>query len=262
MADFLDRLAQNAKETIEKGYYEVPKPAKPAGTPYISLKRAILNCKHAPVIAEIKLASPSLGVIKKNAEVSNLARAIETGGAIGISVLTEPTFFNGSLGFLAEARNQTKLPILMKDIVLSPLQLDAAHKIGANAVLLIEALFEREYCECNVHELIAYAHSKNLEVLLEAHTEDEFLSALKTDADLIGINNRDLKTLKVDLCVTKKILQRTDPQGSTVVSESGIKKPDDINLLRKYGAHAFLIGSSVMKADEVAKKVEEFVAAL
>lgn len=262
MADFLDKLAQNAKETIKTGYYEVPETAKPAVTLRISLKKAILQCKHAPVIAEIKLASPSLGVIKKNADVGSLAKAIETGGAVGISVLTEPTFFNGSLDFLAEARKQTKLPLLMKDIVLSPLQLDAAYKIGANAVLLIEALFERGYCERDVHEMIAYVHSKNLEVLLEAHTEDEFLSALKTDADLIGINNRDLKTLKVDLGVTKQILQRTNAKGRTVVSESGIKKPDDIRLLRKYGAHAFLIGSAVMKADEVAKKVEEFVAAL
>jgi len=262
MVDFLDKLAQNAKETIKEGYYEVPKTAKPAGAPRISLKEAILKCEHAPVIAEIKLASPSLGNIKKNVDVGNLAKAIETGGAVGISVLTEPKFFKGSLDFLAEARKQTKLPILMKDIVLSPLQLDAANRIGANAVLLIEALFERGYCERDVHEMIAYAHSKGLEVLLEAHTEDEFLSALKTDADLIGINNRNLKTLKVDLGVTKKILQTIYPQGRTVVSESGIKKPDDISLLRKCGAHAFLIGSAVMKADDVAKKVEEFVAAL
>ncbi len=262
MADFLDKLAQNAKKTIKKGYYEVRKTAKPAKAPRISLKEAILKCKHAPVIAEIKLASPSLGIIKKNADVGSLAKAIETGGAVGISVLTELTFFKGSLDFLVEARRQVKLPILMKDIVLSPLQLDAAYKIGANAVLLIAALFERGYCERDVHEMIAYAHSKNLEVLLESHTEDEFLSALKTDADLIGINNRDLKTLKVDLGVTKKILQRTNPQGRTVVSESGIKEPDDIRLLRKHGAHAFLIGSAVMEANDVAKKVEEFVAAL
>ena len=126
----------------------------------------------------------------------------------------------------------------MKDIIISPTQLETASKIGANAVLLIEALFERKYCEYDVHEMIAQAQSKNLEVLLEAHNEDEFRSAVNSDADLIGINNRDLGTLEVDLGVTKRILEKNDAHGKIVVSESGVKTSADLRFLHECGAHA------------------------
>lgn len=259
MVDFLNALAQKARETIDKGYYEVEKQVE---TKPVSLKKAILECKHAPIIAEIKVASPSLGVIKRNANVEEIAAAMENGGAVGISVLTEPEYFKGALASFMKVRERTKLPLLMKDIIISPTQLEAAPKIGADAVLLIKALFNRKQCECDVHDMIDYARSKNLEVLLEAHTLQEFLSALKTDADLIGINNRDLQTLKVNLQATKRILQKIDPQEKIIVSESGIKTPADVRFLHECGAHAFLIGSTIMKADNVQKKVEEFAAAL
>jgi len=259
MVDFLNALAQKARETINKGYYEVEKQVK---TKPVSLKKAILKCKHAPIIAEIKVASPSLGVIKRNANVEDIAVAMENGGAVGISVLTEPEYFKGSLDSFMKVRKRTKLPLLMKDIIISTMQLEAASKIGANVVLLIKALLDRKECECDVHDMIDYARSKNLEVLLEAHTLPEFLSALKTDADLIGINNRDLQTLRVDLQVTKRILQKIDPQERIIVSESGIKTPADVRFLHECGAHAFLIGSTIMMADNVQNKVEEFVAAL
>jgi len=187
---------------------------------------------------------------------------MEKGGAVGISVLTEPKHFNGSLHSLAEARRTVKLPILMKDIILSPVQLDAASKAGANVALLIEALFDRGYCECSVHEMIARAHSTGLEVLLEAHTSDEFRSAVRTHADLVGINNRNLATLKVDLNVTKAILESNRAEGKVVVSESGINTATDLRFLRECGAQAFLIGSAVMLADNVEAKVREFVLAL
>jgi len=258
MADFLDLLAQNARETIDSCYYEVVTPT--VAVP-VSLRRAIIQCKHAPVIAEVKVASPSMGVIRREIDIEGVAAAMERSGAVGISVLTEPKHFKGSLFSLDRVRRQTKLPLLMKDIILSPTQLEAASKVGANAVLLIEALFERGYCQCDVHDMIVQAHSKNLEVLLESHTEEEFLSAIDTDADLIGINNRDLGTLSVDLEVTKRILQRVDPQGRVVVSESGIRTPADIRLLHEWGAQAFLIGSAIMTEDDVEKKVREFVTA-
>ncbi len=259
MADFLDLLAQNARETINSGYYEVA--TQTVAVPG-SLKKAIFQCKHAPVITEVKVASPSLGVIKRDIDIEGVAAAMERGGAVGISVLTEPKYFKGSLFSLSRARRQTRLPLLMKDIILSPTQLEAASRVGANAVLLIAALFERGYCECDVHDMIVQARSKNLEVLLEAHTEEEFLSAINTDADLIGINNRDLKTLDVDLEVTKKILQRVDPQERVVVSESGIKTPADIRLLHEWGVQAFLIGSAIMVEDDIEKRVKEFVTAI
>jgi len=259
MADFLDVLARDAKETINRGYYEV---STQISTPSVSLKKAILESKRIPIITEIKAASPSLGTIRKNFNPEGVARAMENGGAVGISVLTEPKHFKGSLSSLTKVRKAVKLPVLMKDIIISPTQLETASKIGANTVLLIEALFERKYCEYNVHEMITQARSKNLEVLLEIHNEDEFRSAINSDADLIGINNRDLKTLKVDLGITKKILEKNDAHGKIVVSESGIKTPADLRFLHKCGAHAFLIGSAIMMADNIEKKVKEFVTAL
>jgi indole-3-glycerol phosphate synthase len=258
MADFLDVLARDAKETLRKGYYEVS--TQPATT-HISLKKAI-ESKTVPVITEIKAASPSAGTIRKNLEAAELAKAMEKGGAVGISVLTEPTHFQGSLNSLAEARQAVKLPILMKDIILSRAQIEAASKVGANAVLLIQTLFDRGHCECSVKEMIMEAHSKNLEVLLETHNEDEFRVAVDTDADLVGINNRDLGTLKVDLNVTKRILKNNDTKRKIIVSESGINTPEDIRFLHACGAHAFLIGSAIMRAGNVEEKVKEFVQTL
>lgn len=259
MADFLDVLARDAEETINEGYYEV---STQISAHLISLKKMILESKQAPIITEIKAASPSSGTIRKSFSPEEVAKAMENGGAAGISVLTEPKHFKGSLIALTKARKAVKLPILMKDIIVNPVQLETASRIGANAVLLIESLFERRYCECDAHEMIAQAHSKNLEVLLETHNENEFKSAINSDADLIGINNRNLGTLQVDLGVTKRILEKNDSCGKIVVSESGVKTPADIRFLRECGAHAFLIGSSIMLADDVEKKVKEFVSAL
>jgi indole-3-glycerol phosphate synthase len=259
MADFLDVLARDARETIHEGYYEV---STQISTPSVSLKEAIPKSKHIPIIPEIKAVSPSLGTIRKNFSPEKVAGAMENGGAVGISVLTEPKHFGGSLISLTKVRKAVKLPILMKDIIISLTQLETASKIGANTVLLIEALFEREYCEYNVHEMIAQAQSKNLEVLLEIHNENEFRSAANTNADLIGINNRDLGTLEVDLGITKRVLEKNDAHGKIVISESGVKTPADLRFLHECGAHAFLIGSAIMMADNIEKRVKEFVLAL
>jgi indole-3-glycerol phosphate synthase len=160
---------------------------------------------------------------------------------------------------LNAAREAVQIPLLMKDIILSPIQVYAAGKMGANAVLLIKGLFDRGYCEKTLPEMIAGAHVLGLEVLVETHSDEEFESAVKTDADLIGINNRDLATLKIDLNVTKKILEKNGSNGKLVVSESGIKTPDDIRFLLGSGARAFLIGSAVMSSCNIEEKVKEFV---
>ena len=259
MTDFLDTLAQSARLTIDSGYYDA---LNAKGASNFSLRQAILQTENAPVITEIKAASPSAGAIRKNVDAGSLAESMEKGGVVGLSVLTEPKHFRGSLQSLFEARKAVKLPILMKDIILSPIQLEAASKAGANVALLIAALFDRGYCECSVHEMIARAHSQELEVLLEAHTADEFRSAIRTCADLVGINNRNLATLEVDLNVTKEILERNRIESKVVVSESGISTPADLRFLRECGAQAFLIGSAVMLADDVEGKVREFVSAL
>jgi len=259
MTDFLDVLARDAKETIKKGYYKFLTQAPVA---HISLKNAIIESKTVPVITEIKAASPSAGTIRKSLEAEMLAKAMERGGAVAISVLTEPKHFRGSINSLIQARKAVDLPILMKDIILSPAQLEAASNVGASVALLIQALFDRGHCECDANEMITEAHSKNLEVLLETHNEDEFCSAVNSDADLIGINNRDLGTLKVNLDVTRRILKNSDAKGKIVLSESGINTPVDLRFLRECGAQAFLIGSAIMLADDVEEKVKEFVLTL
>jgi indole-3-glycerol phosphate synthase len=225
------------------------------------LKKAILESNLCPIIAEIKPASPSAGTIRKDVEAEKLAQAMEKGGAVGISVLTEPKHFNGSLDLLAKARKAVKLPILMKDIILNPVQIEAVSNVGADAILLIQALFDRGYCSCDVHEMMAEAHSRKLEVLLETHNEQEFRFAVDSDADVVGINNRNLATLSVNLTVTQQILKRNEKKGKIVVSESGVKTPADIRFLRECGADAFLVGSALMLAGDVEAKVREFVQA-
>jgi indole-3-glycerol phosphate synthase len=256
MSDYLDVLARVARITVESEYYEA---AKRAENSRASLKEAIVRCKTAPIIAEIKAASPSAGLIRRDFDAAEIASAMQKGGAVGLSVLTEPKQFGGSLEALAVAREAVSLPILMKDIILSPSQLYAAQKMGADAVLLIKALFDRGYGEKTVDEMIVGAHALGLEVLLEIHTEAEFEEAVKTEADLVGINNRDLKTMKVDLKVTKRVLAKKDAGDKLVVSESGIKTPQDIRFLRESGASAFLVGSALMASTDIEEKVREFV---
>jgi indole-3-glycerol phosphate synthase len=258
MSDFLDILARDAEEAVKEGYYKVS--TTDTFSP-VSLRKAILESKKNAVITEVKAASPSRGTIKTNLDPEQVAKAMENGGATAISVLTEPKHFSGSLSYLTKVRKEVQLPVLMKDIIINPLQLEAASKIGANAVLLIEALFERKYCELSLEEMISEAHAKNLEVLLETHNESEFQSAVNSDADLVGINNRDLRTLKVDIRITEKILKRCVTRGKIVVSESGVMTPLDLLFLRKCGAQAFLIGSALMMADNIEETVKEFVTA-
>ena len=258
MNDFLDTMAMDATKTIDSGYYQTSMSIK---QPKISLKKAILECKGTPVITEIKTASPSLGTIRNLVTPRELARAMEKGGAVGISVLTEPKHFHGSLSTLIQAREAVKLPILMKDIIIVADQIEVAAQIGADAVLLIEALFEKGCCEMSVDKTITFAHSKGLEVLLETHNEYEFKSALESDADLVGINNRNLATLKIDLNTTKEILKKYPKTGKVVISESGIKTKADLQFLRNCGADVFLIGSSIMLSDNVEEKVKEFIEA-
>jgi indole-3-glycerol phosphate synthase len=184
---------------------------------------------------------------------------MEKGGAVGISVLTEPKHFHGSLNTLIQVREAIKLPILMKDIVLVADQIEVAAQIGANAVLLIQALFDKGCSEMSVDKTIAFAHSKGLEVLLETHTEREFQYAVENNADLVGINNRNLGTLKIDLNTTKEILEKQNKKNKIVITESGIKTPADLQFLRGCGASAFLIGSAIMLTENIEEKVKEFV---
>lgn len=256
MTDFMDTLAMDAVKTINSGYYQNTRLMEQQK---ISLKTAIQSCKTNSVITEIKPASPSMGIIRNSINPYAIAQAMERGGAVGISVLTEPTHFNGSLQTLSQVRRAVKLPLLMKDIVIVLDQIDAASNLGANVILLIQALFDRRCTEMNVDKMISHAHNKGLEVLLETHTESEFKAAIETEADIVGINNRDLANLKIDLSTTCRILEKYKKHDKVVISESGVRTQADIKYLRTCGAQAFLVGSSIMLTDDIELKVKELV---
>jgi len=254
MADFMETLIEEAFERVKSGYYRV---SQRLNFPRLSFKEAIVNCQHAPVIAEIKPFSPSRGLLRYVTSPGKVAKAMEAGGAVGISVLTEPKRFRGSLQTLSQVKESVSIPVLMKDVIVDCVQIETAANIGADAVLLIYGV-----AADRVDELIRFAHTLGLEVLLETHTIEEFRAALKTEADMVGVNNRDFKTMKVDLHVTARILAEVGPTDRIVVSESGIETADHVRFLRKCGAHAFLVGSSIMLADDVEGKVRELVMAL
>lgn len=262
MADFLDLLVKDVTRVIESGYYEVE--CAETAKRHLSLKDYIKKCSHAPIIAEVKPSSPSFGNLRKISDIRDIVTAMEAGGASGISVLTQPRHFCGSIELLRNAKDSSNIPVLMKDMVIDPVQIEAASKIGADVVLLISSIFERGYTQHSVQEMIKIAHAKGLEVLLETRTETQFLLALRTEADLVGINNRSLDTLQVDLEVTSRILSNVcaGKCGRIVVSESGIQHSEDIRFLHSCGAQAFLVGSAIMLADNVEKKVRELVHAL
>lgn len=181
------------------------------------------------------------------------------GGAACLSILTEPKHFGGRTEYLAAA--ECGLPRLMKDIVVDAVQVEAAAKLGAQGILLIKRVFDRGLSNASLGEMIELAHREELEVLLETHTEEEFRKAFNSESDLIGINNRDLTSLKTDLEVTKNILEACSSRSCIVVSESGIQTPDHIRFLRGCGARAFLVGSSIMSSPNPEKKVRELVEA-
>jgi indole-3-glycerol phosphate synthase len=258
MGDFLDVLAADAKRTVAKGYYQVDHDA-PHST--LSLRRAIEECRMNSVISEIKKSSPSLGSIRIRIDPAVIALEMVDGGATGISVLTEPVHFKGELNSIRRVREAVKAPILMKDIIIDPVQVEAAFRTRADVILLIKALFDRGHCLYSLDEMIALAHGMDLEVLLEIHTDQEFREAMQSDADLIGINNRDLKTLRVDLGVTERILESYDLVDKVIVSESGVKTPQDLLRLKMTGVRAFLIGSAIMGSKDVGSAVRRFATA-
>ena len=257
MKTMLQKLALNSQRAIEDGVYKISSTLPKSQTDIV---QTILKNKHAPLITEIKFSSPSLGSIRKITDPVKIAKMMIDGGAIGLSVLTQPHLFNGSPQYFQKIRKAVKVPLLMKDIVVDKVQIDAAKKLGADCILLIQSVFDKKLAR-DIDEFISYSHKKDLLVLLECHTRKEFDKATQTDTDLIGINNRDLDTLEIDLNATKTILKgRTEKR--IVLSESGIETPEDVRFLHKCGADAFLVGSSIMKRKDIKGHVKKLVLAI
>ncbi len=207
------------------------------------------------VIAEHKRRSPSAGVIREGATVQDIVCAYERGGAASLSVLTEPHHFGGSLDDLREARAATDLPILRKDFTIDPYQLYEAKAHGADAVLLVVGSVKQR----DLAALYEMANDLDLDAIVEVHDEEELNAALDIDADVIGINNRNLEDFSVDLSVTFDLL--TDvPTGKTVVSESGIHTRADVEELEDAGVDAVLVGEALMRADDPEAAVRELTA--
>jgi len=212
-----------------------------AARPPRGFRRALLG-PGPHVIAELKRRSPSKGEIRRDFDPVAIARAYESGGAAALSVLTDERFFGGSLAVLEAVRAATGLPLLRKDFVIDAYQIDEARAAGADAVLLIVAALAPPLLE----RLRAHAAGLGLDVLVEVHDEAELDLAKGVGADLIGINNRDLRTFVTDLGVTERLAKRV-PHGALVVAESGIFGPEDVARLRRAGASAFLVGESLMR---------------
>ena len=201
-----------------------------------------------------------MGKIKNISDPVNIAKKMINGGATALSVLTQPILFDGSPELFMNVRKMVDVPMLMKDIVIDKIQIDAAKKIGADYFLLIQSIFDNGMIN-DIDGLIEYGHKLGLKVLTEAHTIQEFENSCNTDADIIGINNRNLDTLKIDLNTTKKILENSE-KTKLVISESGISKPDDIQFLHKCGADGYLVGTSIMKANDIQQTVQNLVNAI
>jgi indole-3-glycerol phosphate synthase len=197
------------------------------------------------VIAEFKRRSPSAGGLRKGADLAAIVAAYERGGASALSVLTEGPNFDGSLADIDAARDASGLPILRKDFVVDPYQLYEAVVVGADAVLLIVAALEQEEL-ASLHDR---ALGLDLDVLVEVHDRDELARAEQLGAQLIGVNNRDLRDFSVDIGRTERLLAEM-PAGTTVVSESGISKPEQLEQLERAGVAAVLVGESLMRAPE------------
>ena len=200
---------------------------------------------HAAVIAEVKKASPSKGVLREHFVPADIARSYAKHGAACLSVLTDAQFFQGSAAYLEEARAACALPVLRKDFIVDPYQIVEARAMGAAAILLIAAALDPGH----MRDLEAFAHSLGLAVLVEVHDGEELKHALTLKTPLIGINNRNLRTFETTLQTTIDMLDDV-PDDRIVVTESGILSRDDVERMRSLGVHTFLVGEAFMRAEQ------------
>ena len=256
----LETLVNNSYKAVDEGYYDAEKYHLDNHCA-ISFRKSILSCTHVPIISEIKFSSPSRGTIVDPSDIDlvHLAEGLVSSGVVGLSILTQPYMFKGSIDYVAKVRKAVRVPILMKDIIVSEVQIDAAKRIGADCILLIKTIFDDGMAEGTIERFMQYAQAKALYVLVEIHKESEFKEVMNSIKEplLIGINNRNLDNLNVDLDVTKRLLQTCQKGNKVIISESGISTSDQIRSLRPLGVDAFLVGTSIMESKDQISKVAE-----
>ena len=253
MSGTLAKLCENSRQAIKEGIYDTGDIGQRSGT---RMSEA-LQTRGTAIISEIKFASPSLGTIRDTQDPEEVATQMVRGGAVAISVLTQPYLFGGSPEYLARVRRAVRVPILMKDIVVDAIQIEAARRLGADCILLIQAVFDAGHAH-DMDDMIDTAHQYGMQVLAEVHDTQEMESAISTKCDIIGVNNRNLDTLEISLDTTKRVLTGYADH-RPAISESGIESPSDIAYLRGCGASAFLVGTGIMRHGNVKGGVRRLV---
>ncbi|MGH7036642.1 MAG: indole-3-glycerol phosphate synthase TrpC [Stellaceae bacterium] len=254
MPDVLAEICAKKRAEIARARTHAPEAALRARLsealprrPFAAALKGEIAAGRPALIAEIKKASPSGGLIRPDFDPPALARAYRAGGATCLSVLTDAPYFQGSAADLIAARAAVPLPVLRKDFILDPYQIVESRVVGADCVLLIIAALS----DAQARELAAAAGELDLDVLIEVHDRAELERALMLDAQLVGINNRNLRTLKTDLAITEALAPLVPP-GRIIVAESGIRNPEDLDRLAAAGAGAFLVGEALMREGDVA----------
>lgn len=255
--DILKKIVQRKHEEIRErvsavSLQEIKVQSEQADPPrgFVKALENKIAHKLPAVIAEIKKASPSKGVMRPDFHPADIARSYAAAGAACLSVLTDIDFFQGADSYLQEARAACELPVIRKDFIVDPYQVYEARAINADCILLIVACLEDD----NLQELNSLAHALGMDVLVEVHDEAELERALRLPNKLIGINNRDLRTFETSLNTTLSMLDKI-PQDRLVVTESGIHTPEHVALMREHHVNAFLVGEAFMVASDPGEKL-------
>lgn len=248
----LDKIIKQKKIEVAELKKQTPATPQTKQKQVEKISETFRNDKQMNIVAEIKRASPSKGDISMTVDPVEQAKVYASHGAGAISVLTDQTFFKGSMDDLRAVRDAVDVPILCKDFMIDPIQIDQAKAAGASIILLIVAALSEE----QVHTLYNYATDQGLEVLCEVHNETEMKTAIDLGAEIIGINNRNLKTFEVDLAVTELLASMAPNLESILISESGIRSQADVERIVKRGVNGILVGETLMRADNLADTFE------